>query len=836
MMIFCIDSIRRHFEHLHELAARAEVPGGKLILAVYGENPATGEKLSATQIQFEIGAVKEMTDAAIAFAAELHANVYAPLVVFRAETPAGSRKKEDIAAVLGLVVDGDADKGKEAPQPPVPANYIIESSAGNQQHFLIFDRPLPPAEATELAKRLKLATGADAANEIGHVWRVPGCLNWPNAAKIKRGRSPEPQPVRVVQPFNSWTRVDDLREALKGSEGKKPEKKKREPKAAAPKGETLTPPSARTLDPIKVRNFHERLRDAGYYDAGPDARTRYVAAAKALSHDLGGEGRKLWEEVVCWKGGREGEGAAVTTEEAEARWRDCSQLKPGTRPKTHGTLIDDAKKVYGWSGIWLDAEMFDGLVTTTAPPIAPVGGGRGMPLIGGGPLPLPRDSEDALALSFAEMRAGDLRHCEEWGKWLEWNGQVWKTDKTAAVYDAVRKHIRSLATGMHPQDARKIVNAKTVAAVERMARTDRCIATAGDVWDADPWLLNTPGGVVDLRTGQMRAALPDDHMTKTTAVAPGGDCPTWLAFLNRSLGGEAELIGFVQRMLGYALTGDTREHALFFLYGRGGNGKGVLLNTVAALLADYQTTAPAETFIDSPHERHPTDLAGLRGARLVTVTETEKGKRWAESKIKTLTGGDKVSARFMRQDFFEFIPQFKLIISGNHKPGLRAVDEAIRRRLHLVPFTIDIPAAERDAALPEKLKAEWGGILAWLIEGCLAWQRSGLQPPPAVRAATDEYLSSEDVLGTWLDERCDQGVGHWATREALFTSWSGWCRAASEFAGSQKMFLEAMRQRHFEEAKRDGVRGFRGVRVKPVEMSEMPPMPSSRAPLPPLPY
>ena len=181
-----------------------------------------------------------------------------------------------------------------------------------------------------------------------------------------------------------------------------------------------------------------------------------------------------------------------------------------------------------------------------------------------------------------------------------------------------------MSGSMHPQDARKILSAKTVAAVERMAKTDPRIATVAEAWDADPWLLNTPGKVINLRTLVIRDPRPDDHMTKSTAVAPGGDCPTWKAFLHKAFASDVELIAFVQRMLGYSLTGDTSEQALFFLYGQGGNGKGVLLNTVAGILADYSKTAPMATFTDSANasDRHPTDLAGLRGARFVMASET----------------------------------------------------------------------------------------------------------------------------------------------------------------------------------------------------------------------
>ena len=229
--------------------------------------------------------------------------------------------------------------------------------------------------------------------------------------------------------------------------------------------------------------------------------------------------------------------------------------------------------------------------------------------------------------------------------------------------------------------------------MEGLSKADRRLAATIDQWDADPWLLNTPGGVTDLRDGVTRPHRHDYYMSKITTVAPDRmSTPSlWLSFLDKVTGGNAELVAFLQRVAGYSLTGDTREHALFFLYGVGANGKTTFLNAITGALGDYCRNAPIETFTANKNDRHPTDLAGLRGARLVTAVETEEGRQWAESKIKSLTGGDKISARFMRQDFFEYTPQFKLLIAGNHKPGLRSVDEAIRRRMHLIPFTVTIP-------------------------------------------------------------------------------------------------------------------------------------------------
>ena len=199
--------------------------------------------------------------------------------------------------------------------------------------------------------------------------------------------------------------------------------------------------------------------------------------------------------------------------------------------------------------------------------------------------------------------------------------------------------------------AKALGSAQTVAAVERLAKADRRLAATAEQWDVDPWLLNTPGGVVQLRTGQLRPHDPLDYMTKITAVAPGGDCPLWERFLDRVTAGDKELAAFLQRMAGYALTGDVSAHALFFAHGGGANGKSRFVEAIAGILAGYHRTSPIETFVASHSDRHPTELAALQGARLVTATETEQGRRWAESRIKALTGGDKIAARFMRGIF-----------------------------------------------------------------------------------------------------------------------------------------------------------------------------------------
>jgi putative DNA primase/helicase len=447
--------------------------------------------------------------------------------------------------------------------------------------------------------------------------------------------------------------------------------------------------------------------------------------------------------------------------------------------------------------------------------------GNGAPPVGEKIDRPPAFSDDALALRFADRHSADLRFVAGWGKWLRWDAARWRFDDTLHAYDLARRVCREAAAECNkPKIAVAIASAKTVAAVERLARADRRIAATIDQWDSDPWLLNTPAGVVDLHTGNLRPHRTEDYMTKIAAVGPRGHCARWLRFLARITGDDAALIAYVRRMLGYALTGLTSEHALFFCYGKGANGKSVLLSTVSGLLSDYHKTAPIETFTASNADRHPTDLAGLRGARLVTATETEEGRRWAESRIKQLTGGDTVSARFMRQDFFEYRPAFKLIIAGNHKPSLRSVDEAIRRRFHLIPFAVTIPPDERDGELTEKLKAEWPGILQWIIDGCLDWQAEGLRQPQAVADATAAYMEAEDALAAWIDDRCECDPAAWESSTILFASWSAWAERAGENTGTMRRFAQTLESRGFQLQRMRHGRGFLGIRVKPSEDAE----------------
>ena len=427
-------------------------------------------------------------------------------------------------------------------------------------------------------------------------------------------------------------------------------------------------------------------------------------------------------------------------------------------------------------------------------------------------------TEHSVALRFAKLNIDRLRHCHTAGAWYTWGGSHWARNETRLAFHWARKFTAALNKDAELKVRVATGKAAFAGAVERFAAADESLAVTSAVWDCDPWLLGTPDGVVDLRTGLLRPADRQDMMTKVTVVAPAPttSCPHWLAFLNDATGGDQDLIGFLQRWFGYCLTGVTHEHALLFVYGPGGNGKGVLLVTIAGILDAYATTAAMDTFTASQGDRHPTDLAMLRGARMVLTTETEEGRVWAEARIKALTGGDPITARFMRRDFFTFTPAFKLTISGNHKPALRNVDDAARRRFNVVPF-VHKPTRP-DPNLPEKLKAEWPGILRWMIEGCLAWQRVGLARPRAVLDATAEYFAEQDVLAQWVEECCEQGRSLGATSAELFGSWRAFATSRAEEPRNAKWFATMLERQGFQRAKDCQLfrgRGFLGLRPRP---------------------
>lgn len=427
------------------------------------------------------------------------------------------------------------------------------------------------------------------------------------------------------------------------------------------------------------------------------------------------------------------------------------------------------------------------------------------------PLPgaMPRAvSEDAIALAFTESHGSTMRFDHDREKWYQWSTTHWRALTVPAAFHYAREIGRQLGAGKTQH-----CKAGVAGGAERFAKADPTHAVTSEVWDKNPWLLGTPTGTINLKTGKMHSPRPEDGITKLTGCYPDSKVPElWMKFLDDATRGDQEVMTYLQRIAGYCLTGLTTEHSLFFIYGPGGNGKSVFVSLLVHILGDYAISAPMDTFTSSKFHSHPTDLAMLRGARLVTASETEEGRAWAEARIKALTGGDAITARFMYKNFFTYQPHFKLLFAGNHQPTLNSVDPAMRRRFNMLPFVNEPPAP--DHMLEEKLKDEAPRILGWALRGCMDWQRHGLGRPDTVTAATNEYFEDQDVFGQWLDERCDQGPCLFEMPAVLFRDWTAFTKASGEDAGTMVSFTGRLKKAGFRSKRTMYMRSYQGLALK----------------------
>lgn len=424
---------------------------------------------------------------------------------------------------------------------------------------------------------------------------------------------------------------------------------------------------------------------------------------------------------------------------------------------------------------------------------------------------------------------GDLRFSHELNQWYIWDGTRFAQDKTGAVIARAKDTIRSIyvdaANEDDPAERKRLVkhalkheNVARLTAMVTLAQSEPGVPVTVEDLDRDPWLLNMQNGTLDLRTGALQPHDRTHLMTKRVEVAydPDATCPRFLAFLDRIMGGNADLVTFLQRAIGYSLTGLTTERVIMILFGEGKNGKSTFLEVFRSLLGDYAMRTPTETLLAKRESGIPNDVARLRGLRFVTAAESEEGQRLAEAKIKDMTGGDVISARFMRGEFFDFMPTFKIWLSTNHKPVIRGTDQAIWDRIRLVPFNQRIPPHEQDNRLGEKLREEAPGILAWAVQGCLAWQRDGLGEPSEVRAATDVYRAEMDRLAGFIDESCEVSDSASATAYELYQAYQKWCDAGGEHAMTKTMFGKRLGEKGFDAAEvgRAKTRTWIGIGLK----------------------
>lgn len=386
----------------------------------------------------------------------------------------------------------------------------------------------------------------------------------------------------------------------------------------------------------------------------------------------------------------------------------------------------------------------------------------------------------------------DLRYCKEWGKWLVWDGSRWQEDRTGEVDRRAKATVlgiygeasRASDRGQRASladHAKRSESLHRLRATVELAKNGETVAATPEQFDTNPYLLNCRNGTIDLRTGELREHRREDLITKLAPVTYDreAEAPTWDGFLETVVP-DRETRSYLQRAIGYSLTGDTTEQVMFVLYGSGANGKSTFLETIRSLLGDYALQADSTTLMMKGNDGVRNDIARLVGSRFVSSAEVEDGRRLSEVTVKQLTGGDTITARYLYKEGFEFKPECKFFLAVNHKPQIRGTDNGIWRRVMLVPFTVTVAEEDQDRHLAEKLRAELPGILAWAVRGCGEWQSHRLGLPPAIKEATGEYRAEMDVLGAFLRDCCIERAGVKAKTKDLYAAYTKWCQENGE--------------------------------------------------------
>ena len=404
-------------------------------------------------------------------------------------------------------------------------------------------------------------------------------------------------------------------------------------------------------------------------------------------------------------------------------------------------------------------------------------------------------------MAWSKQVGPNYKFVNAWNKWLLWDGVRWKIDDTQRTFYECLTMMREVvhwpgSANLSAAQKRDICSRGRIREVLGIAGSYPEHAMRADQFDADPWLLGTPEGVVDLRLGKLVEATPDMCITKITAVSPKrGPMPFWDMVISRCTNGDDAMKQYYQRWAGYILTGDCREESFLFVHGEGNSGKSKFIDCLGDMMGEYCATAKIEMLMESRIERHSSEIAALAGARMVRASEPEEGSRWNEALLKLITGRDTIAARRLYEEQFTFRPQFKLVIGGNFRPALKSTGEEIRRRMHFANFPGAVPVEQRIYDLPEKLRAEWPAIMQWAIDGCLDWQQCGLGKPEAIEEATKDYLDDEDTLGAWMLEYCDKS-GECKAGDA-YKSYRHFVQERGEMPVSQKRFSQRLESRGF---------------------------------------
>lgn len=442
---------------------------------------------------------------------------------------------------------------------------------------------------------------------------------------------------------------------------------------------------------------------------------------------------------------------------------------------------------------------------------------------------------------FAYQQTKTAKFCFQWDNWLIWNDKYWELDdggkSFALAKEVVRSIYQSAANATSNDEKRKeiakhAINSESRKAISNMlwcGSREQNMSVKPEKLDQNKWLLNVSNGTINLVTGQFQKHNSEDYITKLVNIHyhPQATCPTWLRFLDSVTGGDKELIHYLHKAIGYSLTGDTREQCFFFLYGFGSNGKSTFIKILEELMGSrqYALRTPAETLMKKKSDSGvPNDKAMLAGVRVAIAAEISEGSTLNESFIKDVTGQDTITARFLHKEFFDFTPQFKLWMYGNHKPLINGTDHGIRRRPRLIPFTQTFSGNQKDPKLADKLIAELPGILAWAIQGCLLWQTEGLDSPTCVTQATEEYFDEMDIVGIFIKDCCETGEAVQATSKALYEKYVRWSLENGERAMNQRRFGQKLTEKGFKRYKANSINWWIGIEcaLDPISPLEYP--------------
>jgi len=431
------------------------------------------------------------------------------------------------------------------------------------------------------------------------------------------------------------------------------------------------------------------------------------------------------------------------------------------------------------------------------------------------------------ARRFARANRGEILYCHTWNCWMVWDGVVWHADQTGEAMRRAKDVVRNMyrEAGELPEGPARAQLAKHATSSERssrleamikLARSEESIPVLPDEFDADSWVLNLENGVLDLSTGELREHDPANLCMKQAPIRFSSEatCPRWDSFLREIFDSNDELISFIGRAVGYFLTGSTKEQKLFFLYGRGANGKTTFVEVVRALLGTYAVATDSSSITRRGRRGVRNDVARLNGARLATAQETDFDEPLDEPLVKQLTGGDTITARFLYSEAFDFKPRFKLLLAGNHKPVIRGTDDAIWRRIVLIPFEVTIPEKEQDRDLLRKLLRELPGILAWAVRGCLDWRSRGLLIPRSVLNATAEYRTESDFVGDFIADCCVLDPAARESATDLNRAHTEWARENGGAPASPTFLGRQLAERGLRKRKSGGRNHWQGIRLR----------------------